>query len=305
MNTKPFILLLILASSLLAKDIRVEQTRVILDGSTTPFYFPVYTAGGGSVLITQIAYSGLWVFNRSSEELVQITDSQGAGFQPRSLKDGSIIFRYDAYQQGRKFTSLYKADSRGIHQITQGARFISPANMKNGRLIYLSDESLTILNGVTEQFETNLEAYTTVLNDKLTLQLFQAGHVSMIAPQGEGNYIWSEISPGNDKLVYAKAGEGTFVSDLKGNIISDLGLAHAPQWSPDGQLLAYMMDEDDGTQYTASEIWIVTYDGTQSWKITNTPDIIEMYPQWAPDGKHLIYHSTHGDIIETSIEIVE
>lgn len=298
-------LILLTATGLLAKDIVIKETRVLLADASTPFYFPVYTVDGESVLMTQNAYKGLWIMNRASEEIKQITESQGAGFQPRSLSDGTIIFRQDDYQQGRKITSLYKVDEDGNCLIAAGARFVSPANLINDRLIYLIDETPVILNGISGQRESSLEDYTTVLNDKLTLKLFQAGNESVLAPQGEGNYIWSEISPQGNKLVYTKTGQGTYVCDLKGNIISELGDVHAPQWSPDGEYLVYMNDLDDGIQYTSSEIWIISFDGRNSWKITDTPDIIEMYPQWSPDGLHVIYHSLRGEIIETTIEIVE
>ena len=305
MKIKSFILILVVASGLLAKDIVIEDTRVLLNDPSSPFYFPVYTVDGESILMTQNAYTGLWILNRSSDEISQVTNSQGAGFQPRSLSDGSIIYRHDEYEKGRKFTSLYKADVSGKHLITAAARFVSPANMIDDRMIYLIDESPAIHNGITGQRESSLADYTTVLNDRLTLKLVQGGNITVIAPQGEGNYIWSEMSPTGDKLVYTKTGEGTFVCDLNGVIISELGYAHAPQWSPDGEYLVYMDDKDDGAQYTESEIWIVSYDGENSWKITDTPDLIEMYPQWSPDGKRVIYHSLRGEIIETSFEIVE
>ena len=304
MKTKYLTMILILTSSLLAKDIIVQETQVLVDNKT-PFYFPSYTIDGESILLTQSAYTGLWILDRSSQEIKQITNSQGAGFEPRSLTDGAVIYRHDEYQKGRKFTSLYKVMDSENQLIADAARFVSPANVVNDRLIYLINEAPTVLNGSNGQHEHNLEDYTTILNDKLTLKLFQTGEVSVIAPQGEGNYIWSELSPTLDKLVYTKTGVGTFVSDLQGNIISDLGFVHAPHWSPDGEHLVYMKDLDDGVQYTESEIWIVSSDGLHSWKITDTPDKIELYPQWAPDGRHVIYHSLRGEIIETTIEIVE
>ncbi len=294
-----------IATGLLAKDIVVEDTQVLLKDDSTPYYFPVYTHDGESILITQSAYTGLWIFNKSTEKLRQITSSPGAGFQPRSLADGTIIYRHDDYKKGRKFTSLYKADATGNHLVAEAARFVSPANVVNDRLIYLVGESPVVLNGISELPENNLENYTTVLNDKLSLKLFQGGVESVIAPQGEGNYIWSEISPTFDKLVYTKVGQGTFVCDLKGNTISEMGYAHAPQWSPSGDYLVYMNDVDDGNQYTASDIWIISYDGKHSWKLTDTPDKIEMYPQWSPDGEHIVYHTLQGEIIETTIKVIE
>jgi len=305
LKIKYFALILILATSLLGKNIVIKNTELLLSEGKTPFYFPVYTIDGQSILLTQNAYTGLWILDRSSEDLRQITKSQGAGFEPRSLLDGSIIYRQDEYEQGRKFTSLYKADTTGNHLIADRARFVSPANMVDHRMYYLIDETPTILNASSGTLENNLKNYTTILNDKLSLKHYKAGVQSILAPHGQGNYIWSELSPTGDMLVFTKTGQGTYVCDLDGKISADLGVAHAARWSPDGQYLAYMKDLDDGSQYTESEIWIVSYDGSQSWKITDTPHIIEMYPQWSPDGQRLIYHSLRGEIFETSFEIVE
>ena len=305
MKTTYFTWILLLTTGLLGKNIIIQNTEILLSDRSTPFYFPVYTIDGQSILLTQNAYSGLWILDRSSEELRQITKSQGAGFEPRSLLDGSVIYRHDEYEKGRKFTSLYKSDATGTHLLAEGARFVSTANISNDRMLYLVDETPTILNAINGTRETNLVDYTTVLNDKLLLKLFKSGEETILAPQGPGNYIWSELSPAGDMLVFTKTGQGTFVCDLDGKIIADLGYAHAAQWSPDGQYLTYMKDLDDGSQYTESEIWIVTYDGSQSWKITETPDTIEMYPQWSPDGRRVIYHSLQGQIFETSFEIVE
>ncbi len=145
-----------MASGLLAKDIVIEDTRVLLNDPTSPFYFPVYTVDCESILMTQNAYTGLWILNRSSEEISQLTNSQGAGFQPRSLSNGAIIYRHDEYEKGRKFTSLYKADASGKHLIAAAARFVSSANMVDDRMIYLIDESPAIHNGITGQRESSL-----------------------------------------------------------------------------------------------------------------------------------------------------
>ncbi len=292
-------------SGLLAKDIIVEDSRVLWGDINKPFYFPVYTLDNESILMTQNAYTGLWIMNRNNLETRQITESRGAGYEPRSLDEGTIIYRHDEYVQGRKFTSLYKTDDDENNLVAASARFVSPALVIDGRLIYLVNETPVVLNGFSGQRESNLEDYTFVLNDKLNLKLYQNGNESVLAPQGAGNYIWSELSPTNDRLVYTKTGQGTFVCDLLGNIISELGHANAPKWSPDGEFIAYMIDLDDGNQYTSSEIWIASYDGKHSWQITDTPDKIEMYPQWSPGGKRVIYHSGQGEIIETIFEIVD
>jgi Tol biopolymer transport system component len=120
---------------------------------------------------------------------------------------------------------------------------------------------------------------------------------------GEGNFAWPSISPDNTKLLFTKAGEGTFVSDLNGNILVELGYANAPVWSPDSKWIAYMVDSDNGYFYTASDVYVVSSDGEKKYQLTDTEYSIEMYPQWAPDGTKIAFHTTNGIIKILQLEI--
>ncbi len=305
MRIKFIALIFLTLSSLFARDIIVEDTHLLYAEEGTPGLFPTYTQDGKSVLFTSAAYKGLWVMDRAASEIKQVTDVLGAGFHPRSLSDGSIIFRRDEYVKGRKYTSLYKSDASGVHLVSEGTRFVSPANMINDQLIFLSDETPVVLEGLSERNVPLASEHTSVLNDKLTLKILQNGSITTLSPLGDGNYIWAEISPTYDKLVFTLAGRGTYICDLDGKILTELGYAHTAHWSPNGEFLVYMVDEDDGVRYTASEIWVVTADGSQAWMITETSDRIEMYPQWSPDGSHIVYHTLRGEIFETAIQIVD
>lgn len=305
MKIKHITLILLALSSLFAKDVIIEDSQLLYGNPENPGFFPSYTQDAKTVLFTRNAYQGLWAYDRSTFAVEQITDVQGAGYHPRSLSDGSIIFRHDEYRKGRKYTALYKADASGSHLVAPAGRFISTANLINDKLVYLSDEMPVVFNAVNEQRESSHLGVTAILNDKLSLQVLQDGVLRPLSPRGEGNYIWGELSPAADKVVFTRTGDGTYICNLQGNIISDLGYAHAPQWSPDGEFLVYMKDLDDGYQYTASEIWIISADGSQSWMVTDTADQIEMYPHWSPDGEHIVYHTLRGKIFETSIQIVD
>ncbi|MCK5519775.1 MAG: PD40 domain-containing protein, partial [Candidatus Marinimicrobia bacterium] len=97
----------------------------------------------------------------------------------------------------------------------------------------------------------------------------------------------------------------TYISDISGKILTDLGDAHAATWSPDGKYILYMKDIDDGYRVTDSEIWIASLDGNHHWQLTDTPDKIELYPRWSLDGKYIIYHTESSNIYESELEIKE
>ncbi len=305
MKINYMLLLLLVITALSAKEIGVKETRQLYGNLDQPAFFPTYSVDGTSIHFTGNAYTGLWILDRSNLQLSKITDLQGAGFNPISLSDGSIVFRQDEYIRGRKYTSLLKSDRHGIQRLVDKQRFLSTTNAFDDQIITLVGEDLVLLDGIGGNRVNSLAGISILINDNLSLKTLRDGVLGNLEPLGSGNYIWGVLSPLKDLLVFTKVGQGTYVCDLEGKLITDLGTAHVPQWSPDGHFLVFMKDLDDGHQYTESEIWIASVDGSQTWQITHTPDRIEMYPQWSPAGDHIVYHSHQGEIFETAISITD
>jgi len=90
---------------------------------------------------------------------------------------------------------------------------------------------------------------------------------------------------------------------LAGNILVDLGKkCHAPKFSPDGKWVVYMRDFDNGSNYTDSEIWVVSSDGQNRIQLTDTKNVIEMYPEWSADGKNIVCAGLNGKILVYELE---
>jgi len=306
MKNRKFVLLIFLFISVLsAKEIIVEKTTYLHGDSDGAFFFPNYSHDGQSLFFTEEGYRGLWSFDLNTHEAKQLSHANGAGFHPLSLEDGSVIFRSDNYRRGRKYTALYRFHEQETNLLLKETRFLASAGVREDKIITLANRDPLVINTLDFKTEPISSSSIALINDQLSLQLLRNGALEEITPLGKGNYIWGALSPLANQIVFTQTGQGTYISDLEGKQLIELGEAHSPQWSPDGQLIVYMKDLDDGNQYTASEIWVVTADGTQSWMITNTSDRIEMYPQWSPGGQKITYHTMGGEIFETSIRIVE
>ncbi|MBI9032805.1 hypothetical protein JEZ13_12510, partial [bacterium] len=65
----------------------------------------------------------------------------------------------------------------------------------------------------------------------------------------------------------------------------------------------YMVDKDDHEQVVASEIFAKTKDGKKTIKLTDTPDIHEMYPEWSPKGDEIVFSSNDGNIYLMRIKV--
>jgi dipeptidyl aminopeptidase/acylaminoacyl peptidase len=67
-----------------------------------------------------------------------------------------------------------------------------------------------------------------------------------------------------------------------------------PQRSPDGQWVAYTVSSTDAEKEKRdSDIWLVSWDGTQTLRMTSSSDS-ESSPRWSPDGRTLAFLASRG-----------
>jgi len=295
--------LALLAITIQARDLTILETRMINTGVDHATFFPRYDLDGEHILFSSAGYAGLWRIHGKSLALENISSALGSGFEPRSLADGSLIVREDHYDKGRKFTDLVRYVGSQAFPLVEKGRFLSPATSAENALLYLEGSALRVFNLQSETLEQPSNTILAVFNDKLSLKLLRQGELHDLQPLGPGSYLWAELSPQADKILFTKVGDATYVCDLDGVILSKIGVARAPHWSPSGDYIVYMVDKDNGSQYIESDIWISTPDTAQSWNITRTADRIELYPQWSPNGSAIVYHTADGKLYETTLEI--
>ena len=66
----------------------------------------------------------------------------------------------------------------------------------------------------------------------------------------------------------------------------DEGSREYPAWSPDGSLIAYASDREDGRLC----IWVVPAEGGEPRRITGAAAMDDQDPTWSPDGKFLAFN---------------
>ena len=67
-----------------------------------------------------------------------------------------------------------------------------------------------------------------------------------------------------------------------------------PQRSPDGKWVAYVVGSIDVEKDKRdSDLWMVSWDGTQTVRLTSGPDS-ESSPRWSPDGRYLAFLASRG-----------
>lgn len=93
-----------------------------------------------------------------------------------------------------------------------------------------------------------------------------------------------------DYEIYTYALETGAIKQLTDNVVNDFG----PDWSPNGQQIAYYSFEDGW------HLYVMDVSTQESIRLTSG-DIEARFPTWSPDGTQLVFHVTNGDFSQIYI----
>ncbi|MEA1898028.1 MAG: hypothetical protein U9N53_10260 [Bacteroidota bacterium] len=297
------VLLLLLSEIAVAQNISVLTNEKILS-SDSKYCFPHFSPDGNNIAFTTENFLGLYIMDTKTKEIVQISDKSGAGYNPVFSTDGSTIYyKWNEYKGMKKYSNIYsrKINNKGMTILESGKRQLSTPQIINNKLIYTADNEINKLqiSGKAEPGQ-HKDIWTCIENQRIVLYIDEDRKV--LAPKGEGNYIWPQLSPDQTKILFTFTGHGTYISDLDGNILADLGYLNSSKWFNDDWVVG-MKDYDDGYVITRSDIYAVKSDGQESIRLTQTDNEIEMYPDCANDNSKIVYHTLDGDIYLMTLKL--
>jgi len=295
------LLLFMFAASAWGQRPKAGKIEILTKPEDGEFCFPKINKAGTKVFFSTPSYTGLYSFDLKNRNIVKLTDERGAGYQSAVNRDGTeIIYRTYHIEKGRRYFSLIKQDLLDNKKtvLENSIRDISPAEyLDNESIAYIKNLQIKKISsdaGLIKKSSTGNSAFVQIENKKIAL--YNGDEKILLAPKGEGSYIWPEISPDGQRLLFKKLGDGCYISDLQGNIISDQGDINAPHWSPDGNWIVYMADKDDGYRLTESDIHIRNIQNGRDINLTSTKDIIEIYPEWGRENNTIVFCSEKGQI---------
>ena len=304
MKKTTVLLLLLVSATAYAQQIEIIKKRSI-QPDRNQYAHPVINATGEYIAYTTPKYKGLWVYNTKLDEHRKITDKRGAGYKPVFDEENNrVYYRQDQYKGVKKYSSLhtYNIDKGTKKTIQKATRFISTPDIKNGRLVYQKEN--TLKHTVIDRKKAKKEKFIDVRAENQQIKITYGENTRFLSPKGEGHYLWVSLSPDQSRILFTMAGEGTYISDLHGNISKKIGYLNAPEWL-DNNFVTGMRDEDDGHKITASDIFIIGVNENFEYNITNTKDEIEMYPAADGKGSKIAYNTLNGTIKILDIKITD
>ena len=271
---------------------------------------PIFSPDGKNIAFTKTGYQGIWIYNLQTQSSYQLTDEDAAGFAFKWSADSkSILTRVAKYENIRRYNAVKVFDiiTKKSNQLSDYRTFMPylPQWIEGDSKVFLP------VKGKDEVFLTGKEKNNNIFssivafekNNKLIIKNIAKESEQTFEPIKDAEYINLSTSPDRTKIVFEVMGGNMFVMNIDGTRLIDLGKGNRPRWSSDNNKIIYMNTEDDGQNFTASDIFIINSDGTQKRNITNSRDLIEMNPGFAPDGKSIVFDVINdGSIYLMNIE---
>lgn len=287
------------------------NSRLIIEGTPEEAILNAqHSPDGTKIAFTKSGYQGLWVFNLIDNSTIQISDEMAAGFGYQWASDSrSILTRVAKYENQKRFNAvkIFNTETNTSNQLTEYQTLMPylPQWMDGDSKIYLPTKTSD------QVYNSGLEKQSSLINkylvyekgNKINIQEISTNSLKSFEPLREAEYINISLSPDQTKIVFEVMGGNLFVINIDGSGMVDLGKGNRPKWSLDSKSIVYMITEDNGYEFTSSDIYLINADGRNKAKLTNTDTIIEMTPSFSPDGKSILFENYHeGSIYLMNIE---
>ena len=251
-------------------------------GDQKNMFYAVLNEKGDKILFTDANYKGLKLYDLSTRKIMQISESDGAGFEPVFDENtGKIIHRETRFIDRRKYQSVQQ---------------FNPVNRQKSELVSTTRNLKTTLPvsiRATSKKISDIQVYS----NAQSIVLNTNGQEKILKPFAENEvsgYIWASLSPDKNRIPFYAAGKGTYIADLTGKVISFLGNIQSPHWFNEN-LVVGMDARNNEYVYTSSRILIVSADGKLKQYLTDEKEMA-MYPSASSQAGKIAYNTYEGDI---------
>ncbi len=299
-----FLLVILLPMTASGQTIRAKAATRVKPADNGSYLLTGVVPGTCLLLVTGEGYKGLSLLDSRRGQLTKISSDAGAGYEPAVTNDGmSVIYRSDLFSDQKKYASLHNYNIVTGEKVTllEKERGVLPAAVSGNRIMIKSDEKSRVESTGQAELKGSGNDIFVVIEDLVPV-LYTGGERKTLKPSGDGYYIWVSLSPDRSKIAYNFQGRNTFVCNIEGSILYDVGRINAPKWLNDDIIIG-MDDRDDGHRVVSSEIVYFSLPDGKRGYLTNTKERTEMHPYPFPGGKKLAFCTDGGEIYLMKLRI--
>jgi len=294
-NIIVFLTACLISSALLGQSVvKTGEPYRVSPENAGYFMSPKWSPDGSKLMVSSQNYIGIYLIDFPNGTLTALCEEPSAGYGASWSADGKwIAARVAIFENRRRSNALavFSTETKERQQITpyQTSMPGTPEWTADGNFLYLNNsDNLHIYQVATDSDRSLSEELVYVRNDRIYKHDPQSksSKVLDIVPDRILNLRYS---PDRKKVVFEAIGGPLYIMDVESQELTNLGIGYNPSWSPDGKYVCYMVTEDDGHQYTKSDIYVSSADGRERINVTATEAKLEMNPSWSPDGKWIAY----------------
>jgi len=264
-----FVLLFISVSSSYSQSVKTRRIKKL--PLQQEAYFPSFGKSKNDILLTGEQFRGLYIYNSRSRNLTLISNEEGAGINPLVDPDGNIVFRVSSFKNGRKET---------------GYKMYNSGNRKSDPVSY---------SPAVKDIQVKVRGRE--------LEIIEKGQtVKSISPAGDKYYVWASLSPDKKMLLFTAVGDGTYISDLDGEILVRVDNLNSPEWI-NNEWIVGMNDTDDGHKIVSSDVIAVHVASSMRFNLTDAFEEIAIYPKASPGSEKIVFHSPKGEVFTMKIKL--
>lgn len=266
------------------------SSPIKITGSTDDICMnPTISPDGEIVAFTKAGYQGIWIYKFSDNTIAQITDELAAGFAMQWSPDSKFILSRPAYYNGPiryNAVKIYNVETSEAIQLsdyrTKMPSLPRWSDYNKSVFIVTNNEPESFSTGLISSEEQKRNASQVLVyltnDDKIAVKDLKNNSTKIFEPVAGKKCMNLSVSPDNQRVAFEIYGGNLYSMKTDGTELYDLGKGYRAKWMADSQHLVYMITEDDGHQFTSSDIYTIRFDGTDKRNITNTSDKIELSP---------------------------
>lgn len=269
------ITLCLCGASLIAQPRSASEPQKLIE-HTVGLMAPVWSPDGSQIAVTTDNYTGILVANADGTNLKSITTESGAGYKMKWSADGTQIL-------GR--TNIIE-NNRVLHEVKSW-------NIKTGHVETILPKSRNI-EGVPTwkslQVKPTLES-----SNVYDIMVNNPAKATALIPslnQYSGKIIINPaLSADGSMVAFQIPGHGMWICNSDGSNLKSLGKGSNPQWLADNESIIFTVVTDDGSQFTASDIYSMNVNSGKKYLLTENTCLIPLTPSVSPDGKKVAFEN--------------